>query len=623
MVSAEVSKSPVRISSSFCVSQRTLRLVVCLLLVLATIALYNPLSRAPFLNYDDDGYVVGNFHVRSGLSWSTVEWAFRTSAQSNWHPITWLAHALDVQLFAMNPAGHHYVNVLLHAANVVLLFLILLRGTGMLWRSAMVAALFAIHPINVESVAWISERKNVLSTLAFLLALAAYGWYVRAPNWRRYSLVAFCFALGLMTKPQVITLPCLLLLLDYWPLGRVPSREGFPPPQPQSPSHRAHSFAWLVLEKVPLFMLSAASALITMKVQVAATNLRFPLSLRVENAVLAYMKYLGKAVWPVDLAPLYPHPGFSISRAHAFMSLLALAAITAVAVMARKRRYVLVGWFWFLGALVPMIGLVQVGVQEMADRYAYIPLLGLFVIACWGAADLRELCRLPRFILAMVGSAALLALGFSCHRQIGYWGDNRSLWAHTLAVTRNNFIAEDGIANALMAQGQAEQALLHFQTAVRINPEDPVGNLNLGTYAQQHGNYDEAMARYQGVLRFTRNPRVLALAFTNLGYVQYTVQQYAPARQSFEAALTQVSENPQAFLGLGLLAQKSGDLAQAAGDYAKAVQMQPTDLGYLLLAQALEAKGESNAARAARAAATRMSPDLDAATLSMRRLLSD
>ncbi len=623
MVPAEAKQSPVQIDSSFLVSQRTLQLVVCLLLILATIALYNPLSRAPFLNYDDDGYVLGNFHLRSGLSWSTVRWAFCTNAQSNWHPITWLAHALDVQLFGMNPAGHHYMSVLLHAANVVLLFLILLRGTGMFWRSVMVAAFFAIHPINVESVAWISERKNVLSMLTFLLALATYGWYVRAPNWKRYSLVVLCFALGLMTKPQVITLPCLLLLLDYWPLGRVSSGEGFRARQPKTPPNPTHSLAWLMREKVPLLMLSAASALITMKVQVAATDVRFPLSLRVENAALAYMKYLGKAVWPVDLAPLYPHPGFSINRAYALLALLALAAITAMVVTARERRYLLVGWFWFLGALVPMIGLVQVGLQGMADRYAYIPFLGLFVIACWGAADLLQLFRLPRFILVAVSSAVLLALGLACHRQIGYWGDNRSLWTHTLAVTRNNFIAEDSIADALRARGQMEQARLHFQTAVRINPEDPVGNLNLGTYAQQHGNYAEAMARYQSVLRFTWNPKLLAMALTNLGYAHYVLQEYAPARQSFDAALTQVSENPQAFLGLGLLAQKSGDVAQAAADYAKAVQMQPTDLGYLLLAQALEANGQSRAAQAARTEATRISPDLAAATQSMRRLLSD
>ncbi len=341
-------------------------MILCLLLALTTIALYSSVFRAPFLNYDDDAYVTGNAHVRAGLTWNTVVWAFSSAELSDWKPIAWLSHALDCQIFGLSPAGPHIVNVLFHAANVVLLFLILENATGLAWRSLAAAALFALHPINVESVAWIAERKNVLSMFFFLLALAAYGWYTRRPNVRRYLAVTLAFALGLMSKAQVITFPFVLLLVDYWPLGRV--GESAMRPDGSELAVRGHSSWNLVWEKVPWFALSAASAIITMRVEADATQLKLPLWAHLGNAALSYVKYLGKAFWPVNLAALYPHPELSISLPAAVLSGIALIAVSVTAVIFRARRPFFVGWFWFLGTLVPMIGLVQIGVHSLPPR---------------------------------------------------------------------------------------------------------------------------------------------------------------------------------------------------------------------------------------------------------------
>jgi len=592
-------------------ARRKKRLIFSLVLVLLTLALYNPVSRAPYLNYDDNAYVYENFHVRSGLNWNSIVWAFTTDAESNWHPVTWLSHCLDVTVFGLNPSGPHYVNALLHALNAVLLFLVLERATALAWRSLAVAALFAVHPLNVESVAWIAERKNLLSMLFFLLALWAYGWYVRNRSVGRYLVVALCFAFGLMAKPQIITLPFALLLVDYWPLERDRGQQDQP------------GLGWqrLIVEKVPLFALSAASAWITMRAQTSAMHLELPLSIRLENAALSYVKYIAKAFWPAGLAPLYPHPGFSVSAAQATGAGLVLVAITVFTLLSR-RRYLLVGWLWFLGILVPMIGLVQVGVQAMADRYAYIPEIGLFVMICWGSAELLAKWHAPQFAGFVLAGASLVALVVACHQYLVYWTDNLTLWTHALQVTRDNFIAEDSIGDALIKQGRMDEAAVHYQNAVKINQRDPIGNLNLGAYEQQKQNYAAAIERYESVPRLTPNPRLLALAFTNLGYAYYSEKKLDQARQSFDSALGQQPENPQAFLGLGLVAHLSGDYPRAVDEYEKALQLQASDLGFLLLAQALDKEGQASNARSARTAAERLSHNIDAANAAAQRLLT-
>jgi protein O-mannosyl-transferase len=601
------------------------RLICCLLLALATLALYNPVTRAPFLNFDDVVYVTENPQVHAGLTWKTVVWAFQTSEEANWHPITWLSHALDCQIFGLNPAGPHSVNILLHAANAVLLFLILESATGLAWRSLMVAALFALHPINVESVAWIAERKNVLSMFFFLVALAAYGWYARRPGVGRYLAVTFAYALALMTKPQVITFPFALLLLDYWPLRRFGRADsvGGEPAAARGPSFPGPSLWSLIWEKVPWFALSAVSAVITMKVQTDATQVRLPLWIHLGNAAIAYVKYVEKAFWPLNLAPAYPHPEQSISISAAAFSGLAIIAVTVLAVMYRQRRPLFVGWFWFLGTLVPMIGLVQVGVQAMADRYAYIPLLGIFVIVSWGAADLMKSWHVRTAVSGICAAALLLTLGIALHRQVSFWSDNVTLWTHTLEITEGNYVAEDGIANALIAQDKIEEAMPHLRRARLLRPNDPAATLNIASYEQIHGDYKAALDDYALVAQYTNIPYWVAMARANSGYARLSLKQYDEAKADFEATLKVQPGNSPAYRGLGLLAQRAGDINEAAQDYERSVELQPSPVGYLLVAQALEISGQTEAARAAQSRAGNMTRNLDQDVATVKQLLAD
>ena len=420
--------------------------VFSLLLIVLTIALYYPVKSHPFVNYDDNVYVTENLHVQSGLSWETVSWAFTTYDAGNWHPLTWLSHALDVELYDLNPGGHHQSSLLLHIANALLLFWVLQRATGFAGRSFVVAALFAVHPINVESVVWVSERKSVLSMLFFLLALGAYRWYVSKPGVGRYAVVAVMFALGLMAKPQIITLPLVLLLWDYWPLQRMSfASDPAPVVSEGTTSFPVKSVRKLVEEKIPLLAIAAASAAITMKAQRAAGAVvalgMYPLSVRLSNAIVSYVRYLAKAVWPVHLAPMYPHPGNSLPAWQVFGALSILLVISIWAIERRRRRYLLVGWFWFLGTLIPMIGLVQVGRQAMADRYAYLPLLGVFIMVCWAVADWGTENHVSAAVLPAVSVVILLALTVIARRQIDYWADNVTLWTHTVEVTAPNYVA--------------------------------------------------------------------------------------------------------------------------------------------------------------------------------------
>jgi len=572
-------------------------LVLGLLLVIATLALYNPVTHHPFVNFDDDRYVTDNTHVRSGLHWETVKWAFTSFDEANWHPLTWLSHALDWQLFGQNPAGHHYINVLLHALNAVLLFWVLWRATGSTGRSWVVAALFALHPINVESVAWVAERKTILSMLFLLLALGAYGWYVRRPSIGRYMAVAALFACGLMAKPMVITLPFLLLLWDYWPL------------------QRAQSFARLALEKIPLLALPAASAVVTVRAQRAGnavgSMVEYPLSMRMENAAISYVRYLGKALWPSGLSPQYPYPEGVLKWEAIGASVVLLAITILVCAAGKRRRYLAVGWFWFLGTMVPMIGLVQVGSQAMADRYAYLPFVGLFILICWGLADWAGEKAAAKIALAVAGCIVLLALSAVTLRQIAYWSDNVTLWAHAVAVTPGSFIAEDNLGGALLTEGREEEAMPHFRAAAALDPIDPMSGLNLAAYAQRQGHAQEAVDQYAKVLTMTRDPRLRATALSDMGYALRDLGDSVHAEASFRAAVNLRPRTLRAWLGLGLTEQKSGNYAEAIKDYAQVLAIQQWDLGYFLLARALEQNGQAEAAKAARDEARRLSDNFD------------
>ena len=577
---------------------------MCLLLAVLTLALYNPVNRHPFVNYDDDRYVTQNPHVRQGLTAETIAWAWTSTEQANWHPLTWMSHELDCSLFRLNPAGHHFISVLLHTVNVILLFLILMWATNRMGPSLFVAALFALHPMNVESVAWVAERKNVLCTFFFFLTLWAYGWYARKPGWQRYLAVAALFAAGLASKPMVITLPFVLLLLDYWPLRRVVTAD--------SDNDAALSWPRLVLEKLPLLALSAASAVITMQAQQAGGAVRtteeFSFGVRIANAVYAYAAYLWKMVWPAKLAPLYPHPGDSLAGWRVGLAAVVLIVITFVVVKFRSRRYLIVGWLWFLGTLVPVIGLVQVGEAAMADRYSYIPLIGIFVMIAFGIADWAEERKRIFWPLAPA-AVALVLLAFVAHRQINYWQSNYDLWSHALAVTENNFVAEDNLGGALILEDKEEEAHPHFEAAARINPKDAMSRSNLGTYFQTHHQMPEAIKQYEAAVDLTSDPSLLAQTYANMGAARRALGDDAQARKNFEESLRYNASQFNAWLGLGLLAEKQGKIDEAMSDLSHSVDAQPTAEAYFEIGQILAKTGHAPEAIDAYRQALKISPD--------------
>ncbi len=606
-------------------SPRSRTLLSCLLLTVAVLISYNPVTNNGFLRYDDDRYITENLHVRAGVTWSTVKWAFTTYEVANWHPLTWLSHALDCELFGLKPAGHHYMTVLLHALNAILLFLLLQSATGFRWRSLMVAALFALHPINVESVAWAAERKNVLSMLFFLLALYAYGWYARHPAPGRYAAVAGCFALALLSKPQVITFPFVLLLWDYWPLGRLGA-----PVSPVASECPRNFFgwrsAWLVLEKLPLFLLSAASAAITMKAQKvggAVKNLaEYSLLLRLETAAISYVRYIGKAFWPSKLVGLYPHPDKLYPAWQAGAAVVFLILVTAWVLHRREQQYLVVGWFWFLGTLVPMIGLVQVGLQAMADRYAYLSFIGLFVMAIWLVGDWADAWNVSAKWLALPMVACLLTLGIFTYRQVAYWHDTQSFWLHTLALTHDNYVAEANLGEFLFNQGRSDEAAGHFRAALAIRPAGLIANLNLGAYEDRRGNLPAAIERYQTVIDHAGDVGMRSTAYGSLGFVYRQMGQPMKAKGCFETALQLAPERTRAMIGLGLVAQDAGDMAQAVRWYSRAVAVQPGDVAYLLWAQALQHEGNPAEANAIYERLARSSPNLPEAQKEAESLLS-
>lgn len=566
--------------------------VVCLLLGLATIALYSSVARFPFINYDDPDYVITNQHVRSGVNWGTMAWAFTATEEANWHPLTWLSHALDCQLYGLDAGGHHITSLVLHILNAILLFLLLSRVTGATGRSAVVAALFALHPFNVESVVWVSERKNVLSAFFFLLTLGAYGFYVRQPNWKRYTFTGVLFGLGLASKPMIITLPCVLFLLDYWPLGRI---QAWSKPSKVFPIAQT-SWAGLVLEKVPLLVLSAASAVITLVAQQLGHAVEplgeLPLRMRLTNAVYSYAVYVAKVFWPFNFALIYPHPLATLTLAQVALSVFSLMVITGYVWRERsKHPYLVTGWCWFLGMLVPVIGIVQVGAQGMADRYAYLPAIGIFVILVWGCFDLANHWQLNPWTIAAMAVAVLAAFSVLTFRQIGYWRSSQDLWMHTLEVTQNNFIADDGMGDLLLKEGQS-QALGYYKEAARLAPWDPVSHGAVAASLQDEGKLADAIREYETVLRAKPKPKLQAYTYANLGVIYRQLGNYAAAKENSEQALRVDSE------AIGELIQQLSDM----------VVTHPTAVGYFRLGLLLEGASQFTEARAAYERALQLNP---------------
>jgi protein O-mannosyl-transferase len=597
-------------------------MVLCLLLALLTLAFYNNVVHNGFTNFDDDLYVVDNAHVRAGLTWDTVKWAFTSRDAANWHPLTWISHALDCQLFGLNPAGPHYVNVLFHAGNAILLFLLLEGATGLTWPSFVVAALFALHPVNVESVAWAAERKNVLSMFFFLLTLHAYGWYVRRSSARRYAVVAALFALGLMAKPEVITLPFVLLLWDYWPLRRMDVGRFRRSAEVAAAGVAPRSFRFLLLEKVPLLMLSAGSAVITVIAQRGGHAVRTASSwVRFGNALVAYVRYIGKAFWPSKLAALYPHLGRFLPHWEIIGS-AALLILLSVLILCSRRDYAIVGWFWFLGTLVPVIGLVQVGVQAMADRYAYLSFIGLFICVAWGAAEIARRRKIPAVWMALPVILILTAFGMITRHQIGYWRDSETLWKHTLSVTEQNYVAHDALARAFAKQGRIDEAIAEHNAAEALHAYAAPQFVEIGVFEQTHGHVKDAIAEFERAVDAAEDSKSRAVALSCLGSAFLQAGDVSRAKMSYGYALREDAENVAAMVGSGLLAERDGNFAYAVAQISHAMKAEPSDVGYLLLAQALRRAGDVAGAEDATAQAGRISHDVSAAQRSAAEILA-
>jgi tetratricopeptide (TPR) repeat protein len=490
---------------------------VVLLLIVITAAVYWRVSGHDFVNYDDNDYVTANPEVQAGLTRHGVAWAFGElhGAKTYWHPLTWLSHMLDCQLFGLRPGPHHLVNVFLHLINAALLFLVLKHMTGAHWRSAVVAGLFALHPLQMDTVAWISERKNLLCGLFWMLAMGAYVRYAERPSWRRYALVFASMALGLMAKPVIVTLPCALLLLDVWPLRRT----NFLPESSKqnssttAPAFRRASLTWLVLEKLPLLGLSAASALITLMahegLSMQEARYGLPFEHRVANALVSYTRYLDKTIWPQGLSVLYLHPGawpaWQVMAAASILFVITAFTLWQI----RTRPYLFVGWFWFLGTLVPMIGLRQVGVQAMADRFAYLPLIGLFIMLVWGVADLGMTWRQGRLVVGAAAGVVLAALSACTVLQLGYWQNSFTLFEHAIEVDPANYVAHANLSVAYTGIGQLAKAREHAEEAIRITPTFVEARLQLGLIAVMEQQPDDARAYYRSALR--NRPDALAV----------------------------------------------------------------------------------------------------------------
>lgn len=522
-----------------------LEILISLGLVAMTILSFGRVlgSDFEFLNFDDYDYVKNNPEVQSGLSAHGFQWTMTTTKAFNWHPLTWLSLQLDARIYGLDPRGFHLTNLLLHTANSVLWFLLLLRLTGAVWRSAAVAAFFAVHPLHVESVAWIAERKDVLSTLFWILTIWAYHSYVGRPGWARYGLVVLAYALGLLSKPMLVTLPCVLLLLDYWPLNRWGKGEGergraeavdsasLPPsPSPLPP--------WFVLlEKGPLFLLAAFSCVKTVQAQERLTKTleQFPFSVRLMNVMMAYVSYLEKMFWPSGLGAYYPHPGDELSPGLALAASLLLAVITIVVVAnPRRRPFLFVGWFWYLGTLVPVIGLVQVGLQFMADRYTYVPMIGVGIMLAWGLPELLARWCNPRIVLVPVIGALLAACMAATWFQVGYWKNSVALWERTLAVTPAHPLLHLYLGKTYQEQNRTEEAMVQFAAVVAVKPNSPEAHTHLGVYFQGQGKLDQAVDHFAAAVR--SNPEVAEL-HEYLGRALVQRGNYVQAFEQFQAAL--------------------------------------------------------------------------------------
>jgi Flp pilus assembly protein TadD len=615
------------------------RLWICLALAAVTAAVYWPVTHFTFINFDDPDYVTQNAYVLPGLTWAGVGWAFQTGHSANWHPLTWLSHMLDTQLFGLHAGLHHLVNLLFHIANTLVLFLLFQRMTKALWGSAFVAALFAVHPLHVESVAWIAERKDLLSTFWGLLSIWAYVRYAEKSKVqslkpkvtegpathhasrithhasRFYLLSLLLFALSLMSKPMLVTLPFLLLLLDYWPLRRF----SFSPPQ-----HSNTPILRLLREKLPFIALAAISSVITVVAQKAGHALlsveAIPIGPRVANALVAYIRYIGKTVWPAHLALPYPYPSGWPPAVVALAALLLVGFSFLALRLARRRPYVAVGWFWFLGTLVPVIGLVQVGPQTMADRYTYIPLIGLFVLVAWLVPDWLKNWRYRQVTLGAAGSAVILLCLAQARVQAGYWKDSETLFRHALRVTPDNYVAHDNLGDALADQGKREAARAEFSAAMKLKPDYAHAYSNLAKLAYEEGKFDAAADWFRKALELHPDD---SEAHANLAAALASQNQPDEAMTHYLEAIRLQPERFQAHSDLAHLLLTQGKLQPAAERGLAALRLKPDSAEtHFVVGNALYLQGKLEPATVHYRATLTSAPNSAAVRLSLGKALA-
>ena len=553
-------------------------LVVCVLLAAAIFATFRGVQDYEFVNFDDGKYVTENDHVQHRLTREGIVWAFTTMHFAQWHPVTWLSHMLDCQIYGLNPAGHHVSNLLLHAANTLLLFLMLQGMTGQIWPSALVAVLFGLHPLHVEPVAWVSGRKDLLSAFFWMLTLGFYLHYVRKPGISRYLPVLIAFVLGIMAKQMIVTLPFVLFLLDYWPLRRLPAGKTAPQaPQPPKPGPEKPAVFTLVAEKIPLLVIAGVASVVAFVAQNRGGALEsfalLPFDVRLANALVSYVIYMGKTIWPVNLAVFYPHPGGSIPMWQVAMSAFVLLCISLLTIwQARKRPYLVVGWLWYLGSLVPVIQLVQIGEHAMADRYTYIPLIGLFIMVAWGLADMATRWPGTRIALGLSTAGFVIALAICSQVQARHWKDSVTLFEHALDVTDDNYVAHTNLGVALANQGRLDSAIWHYSRAVTIQPDYVGARLNLASALAERGRLQEAIAHYTAILRIKPD---YADAHFNMGNALMRLGQSEKAILHYTEALRISPDDPEILNNLGIALSKQERLEEAAERFREALRIRP------------------------------------------------
>jgi len=576
------------------------KLFICLFLILIPLVVFWQVSNNDFISFDDDDYVTNNPHIQTGITVKGVIWAFTETHAHNWHPLTWLSHMMDVQLFGLKPAGHHIMNLIFHMANTLLLFLILHRMTKALWQCAFVAALFALHPLHVESVAWAAERKDVLSAFFWMLTTGAYVYYVEQPDIRRYLLALLFFTLGLMSKPMLVTLPFVLLLLDYWPLARLQPIKSDVDIRGEAPQLESHTkkkqksrkqnvkdtarinalspkpaITLLIREKIPFFVIAVICSFVTLYAQhrIVKPMEIYPLGGRLANALISYAGYIGKMLWPLKLSIFYPYSHTAIISWQALGAAFFLLAMSLIVIWTSRRfPYLIAGWLWYLGTLVPVVGLVQVGLQSMADRYTYIPLIGIFIMIAWGVPQLLNRWYYRQAALAFVAAAVLCTLMAVTHQQVSYWRDSATLYKHAIEVTSDNNWAHYNLGLSLLDKGKLNDALPQFQEALRIAPNDSNTYLNIGVIYAKSGHYDKAVPFFSRALQLKPDSEKIHI---NLGNVFLTAGDIDRAFFHGQEAYRIKPDSPEVNFLLGKVFVRRGDFEKAITHYSLAIQLKP------------------------------------------------